>query len=114
MIDHAAALALPGAADEASYAVAGDWPALVPADRKHEMAGSQRCGVAALSHREPVRREAQHRDVGAGIAAAEGGGDAPPIRQGDGDVVLALQRLLGGDKDARPPMDGAGRTAPAA
>ncbi len=114
MIDRAAALALPGATDEAGDAVAGDRPALMPADGEDEMPRAERGDSAGRRRRQAVRREAQHGDVSARIAPGERGRDAPPVGQGDGDVVVALERLFGGNEDARAPMDGAGRAAPAA
>ena len=109
MIDRAAALALPGAADEPAMPWLAIVPALMPADGEDEMTRAERGSGAGLCHRQAVRWDAKNGDVGARVAPGERCRDAPPVGQGDSNIVLALQRLFGGDEDAGAPMDGAGR-----
>ena len=113
-VDGAAARAVPRAARDRDDAEAGDRRALVISDRQDDVAGAQRGRVDGLRRRQAVRLEAQHRDVGGGIATRQRRIDDAPARERDLDAVVALQHFLGGDDDAGAPMNAARGAAAAA
>jgi len=61
----------------------------------------------------PGSLKAQYGHVRRWIAAGEGGVHATPVVKGDGNPLLALQRVVIGDDYVGPPEDPAGRDAAA-
>ncbi len=82
-----------------------------PAEREDEPADLE-IGVVSPLHRGDGRvLQAQDGQVGRRIATGERGAGGPAAGEGDSDVLIARDRVTGGDHDARPPDD-AGRGNP--
>ncbi len=113
-VDGAAALAVPGGAHEGHDAQAGDRCAIMVADGQHEVTGAQRGGITEVCRRQSIRLEAQHSDVGRGVAARKCRIDLAPARQRDLDAFVTLEDFLGGDDDTCTPVNAACRPAAAA
>src|SRR6266568_2748205 len=80
-----------------------------PFQERHLPPGAERRRIPERSGGELSGGNAEHGEVSAGVAALQLGRDAAPIRQRDGDVLVALDGGLGGDDDAIAPVDTAGR-----
>jgi hypothetical protein len=113
MIDGAAAPAVPGAARDRDYAGSGDRAALMTADRQNEIAGAHPRRIAERCDTGTVGLEAQHGDIGAGVAPGERRLMDFAVGGHHLDAIVAFQRLLGGDDHAGAPVDAADRPAPA-
>ena len=111
-VDLPAVGAVPWAAGERDDSERGDDVAFSSPDRDGKMARPQLgCDAAAIAPR--LAAEAQHRDVGRGIASGERRLDAASVGERQREIGVALDGLLGGDDEAGLPDDAA-RGKPAA
>src|SRR5262245_6521437 len=106
----AAAPRAPGAADGTDHAPARAGPV---ADREHDVADFERGTVTDLGHRPARVGDAQHGQVGAGVAPDQAGGRRAAVGPGDFDVLVRAQGVFRGHDDARAPVH-AGRGEPRA
>src|ERR1043166_9139889 len=110
VIDRAALPGAPLAAHGAHHTEARGEAPPGAAERQDEMAGPGRVV------RQPDRGgespgaavEAKHREVGGGIATGERGADGGAVVKRDGDVLVALHRVVRRDDDAIEPGDAGG------
>ena len=83
-----------------------------PAEREDQAADLQVRVVAPLHGWDRHILESEHGQVGGGIPAGEGGRGGPAAREGDADVLVARDRVTGGDQDPRTPDDAGRGNAP--
>ena len=106
-VDGSAAKTVPSRSRDCDDAEASDWRTFVISDCQDEVTRVQRRRVGRRRRRQPVRLEAQHGDVSAGIAARERGRDYAPSWKRNLDILVPLQNFFSSDDDARTPMDAA-------
>ena len=84
-----------------------------PPDRQHQIAWLDLLGSTS-ERGEIAGVNAQKRDVAAGIAAGQCRFDGASVWQGDGDFLIALNNMIGGDDRAVSGPDNAagGKTSP--
>jgi hypothetical protein len=87
--------------------MASDWRTFVISDCQHDVTRAQRRRVGGQRRRQPVRLEAQHCDVSAGIAARERGRDYAPSWKRNLDILVPLQNFFSSDDDPGTPVDAA-------
>src|SRR5205823_12983129 len=106
-VDDSDARTVPGRSRDGDVAVASDWRAFVSSECQEDVTGAQRGRVGGRRRRQPVRLEAQHGDVSAGIAARERGRDHARSWKRNLNVLVPLQNFFSSDDDAGKPMDAA-------
>jgi hypothetical protein len=67
--------------------------------------------VADVGHRNVDGPDPEHSDIKSGVPANDGRGRRLAIRARDGEVVVGLHRVVGGDDQTGAPMDPGRRDA---
>jgi hypothetical protein len=106
-VDSSAAKTAPSWSRDGNDAEASDRRAFVISDCQDDVTRAQRCRVGRRRRRQPVRLEAQHSDVSAGIPPCERGRDYATSWKRNLDVLVPLQNFFSGDDNAGTPMDAA-------
>jgi hypothetical protein len=106
-VDSSAAKTAPSRSRDGNDAEASDRRTFVISDCQDDVTRAQRCRVGRRRRRRPVRLEAQHGDVSAGIPPCERGRDYATSWKRNLDVLVPLQNFFSGDDNAGTPMDAA-------
>src|SRR5260221_10131831 len=104
-VDSSAAKTAPSRSRDGDDAEASDRRTFVISDCQDDVTWAQRRGVGGQRHRQPVRLEAQHGDVSAGIPPRERSPDYGNSPKRNLDVLVPLQNFFSGDDNAGTPMD---------
>jgi len=79
-----------------------------PSHGQHDMTDLEIGRIADLRRRQIGALDAQYRQIRPGVASGDGCRNGLTTRQGYGDALIALDRMVGGHDDALTPVHAAG------